>query len=163
MKTYTADELKQILDDHAKWLRGEGGARANLDGAYLEDANLEDAYLARANLAGANLAGANLARANLVGANLARANLEGANLEGAKWGEGIIATSAPISITNLYWPVVIFDSHMRIGCQMHTHEQWTEFDDEEISSMASNALNFWRKHKTFLMAACAVQRGGGND
>ena len=45
------DELDVILADHVKWLRGEGGGRANL-----ADANLADANLAGANLADANLA-----------------------------------------------------------------------------------------------------------
>ena len=36
----TKDDLKKILDDHALWLRGEGGARANLREADLRWANL---------------------------------------------------------------------------------------------------------------------------
>ena len=105
----TPQALKEILELHGKWLRGEEGGKranladANLDGAYLvranlDGANLDGAYLVRADLdgaylaaaylagaylAGANLAGANLARANLAGANLAGANLARANLDGA--------------------------------------------------------------------------------
>ena len=49
-------ELKNILDKHFKWLRGEnGGKRANLFGA----------NLSRADLSGADLSGANLSRADL--------------------------------------------------------------------------------------------------
>ena len=43
MKTYTADELKVILAEHAKWLRNEGGVGANLSGANLSGANLGEA------------------------------------------------------------------------------------------------------------------------
>ena len=44
MKTFTQDELKAILDKHAKWIRGEaGGERANLYGANLSWANLSRA------------------------------------------------------------------------------------------------------------------------
>ena len=72
----TADQIKDMLDKHGKWRRGEaGGSRANLAGADLADANLADANLARANLARAYLAGADLAGANLAGADLADANL----------------------------------------------------------------------------------------
>ena len=47
----TPDELKKIIDDHAKWLRNEnGGGHANLSGANLRDANLSDADLRGANL-----------------------------------------------------------------------------------------------------------------
>ena len=84
-------ELKNILDKHLKWIRGEnGGKRANLSGANLFGANLSGANLSganlfvadlsRANLFGANLSGADLSGANLSGANLSRANLSGANL-----------------------------------------------------------------------------------
>ena len=82
-------ELKNILDKHFKWLRGEnGGKRANLFGANLSRADLSGANLSRANLFGANLSRADLSRAdlsgaNLSGANLSRANLFGANLSGA--------------------------------------------------------------------------------
>ena len=82
-------ELKNILDKHFKWLRGEnGGKRANLFGANLFGANLSradlfGANLSRADLFGANLSGANLSRADLFGANLSRADLSGANLSGA--------------------------------------------------------------------------------
>ena len=46
-------DLPKILEDHALWLRGEGGAHANLSGANLSDANLSDAYLSDAYLADA--------------------------------------------------------------------------------------------------------------
>jgi len=99
MKTITATELMDILDQHALWIRtvSAEGTRANLEGvdlkdAYLEGANLYRANLRYANLGGANLEGAflylanlegaNLEGAYLSGANLERANLEGANLEG---------------------------------------------------------------------------------
>ena len=74
----TQDELKTILDAHAKWVRGDADQRANLAGA-----NLAGANLAGANLRGANLRGANLRGADLEGADLEGAHLEGAHLEGA--------------------------------------------------------------------------------
>lgn len=30
------EQLQKILDEHARWLKGEGGQRANLEGAYLD-------------------------------------------------------------------------------------------------------------------------------
>ena len=56
-------DIPHILSEHAKWLRNDGGARADLTRANLTGANLTDA-----NLTGANLARAYLARANLTGA-----------------------------------------------------------------------------------------------
>ena len=81
--------IKDILDKHAAWLRGEPeGVKAdltgaNLTGADLTGANLPGADLSKADLSGANLYEANLSKANLSGANLSGANLSEANLSGA--------------------------------------------------------------------------------
>ena len=79
-----ADELKEVLEKHKKWLNGEdGGERANLSGANLFGADLRVANLSGANLFGADLHGADLFRADLSGADLSGANLHGADLSGA--------------------------------------------------------------------------------
>jgi len=79
MKTYTPDELKEVLDKHHKWTLGEdGGSRANLSGA-----NLIRADLSGVNLSGAYLIGADLSCADLSGVNLIGAYLSGANLSRA--------------------------------------------------------------------------------
>ena len=86
MKTFTEQELKEILRKHKLWLEDsdqQDAERANLSDAYLSDAYLSDANLSRANLSGANLSDANLSGANLSDANLSRANLSDANLSGA--------------------------------------------------------------------------------
>ena len=59
-RTYTAAELRAILDDHAKHLAGTGGKYANLQYANLRSANLRSADLRSANLRSANLQYANL-------------------------------------------------------------------------------------------------------
>ena len=50
-------DIQAILDDHKKWLLGQGGKRADLKGANLEEANLEGADLRWANLEEASLEG----------------------------------------------------------------------------------------------------------
>ena len=120
-------ELKNILDKHLKWLRGENGgkradlSRANLSGANLFGANLSWANLSWANLSGANLSWANLSRAdlswadlswanlsradlswaNLFGADLSWANLFGANLSGADLSGADYIEKAK----NLFYPI----------------------------------------------------------
>ena len=97
--------------------------------------------------ADADLRGADLRGANLSGANLRGANLSGANLSGAK--------AAPLVIYGLRWDVVINGTgDMRIGCQNHKVEEWKSFDDERISLMDSNALDFWNQHKLMLLSMC---------
>ncbi|MCJ0829844.1 pentapeptide repeat-containing protein, partial [Acinetobacter sp. NIPH1876] len=128
-------------------LRGANLRGANLRGANLYDANLRGADLYDADLRDADLRGANLRGANLRGANLRGANLRGANLYDAK--------AAPLVVYGLCWDVVISGTgKMIIGCQEHSIEAWKEFNDELISSMDSNALDFWNQHKTMLLNMC---------
>jgi hypothetical protein len=82
-KCFKNEELKNILENHKKWLSNDGGEQANLQGANLQYANLQGANLYGTNLRGANLYGTNLQYANLQGANLYGANLQYANLQGA--------------------------------------------------------------------------------
>ena len=79
----TTQEISAILHEHAKWLKGAGGKRADLRGANLRGANLYGADLRGANLYGADLRGANLRGADLRDANLRGANLRGADLRDA--------------------------------------------------------------------------------
>ncbi len=89
---FTAARIKEVLDLHAKWVRGEkSGQRADLSdaslrGADLIGANLSGAYLGGANLSGACLGGADFGDAYLSGANLRGADFSGANLSGANLG-----------------------------------------------------------------------------
>ena len=105
-------ELKNILDKHLKWLRGEnGGKRANLSGVDLSRANLSGVDLSGANLSGANLSGANLSgvdlsRANLSGANLSGVDLSGANLSGANLsGVDLSGANYIEKAKNLFYPI----------------------------------------------------------
>lgn len=72
--THNNRPLAEILDAHAKWLRGEdGGVRANLRGADLRLAYLIGADLAKADLRGAVLSGTYLRGTSLNGADLSGA------------------------------------------------------------------------------------------
>ena len=93
----TAEKLADILENHRKWMRNEGGCRADLSGANLRWANLSGA-----DLSGADLSGANLSRADLSGADLSRANLSGADLSGANLS-GANLSGADLSGANLRW------------------------------------------------------------
>ena len=101
---------------------------------------------------------ANLRGANLRGANLRGANLRGADLRGASFGEGVTAEQGVLQLIGLRWDVIIFDAHMRIGCQMHPLSDWASFDDRRIAEMDGvHALRFWRQHKSALLTL--AQRG----
>ena len=78
------EKLNEIIAEHAKWLEGHSGKRADL-----RRANLFGADLHEADLRGANMCYADLRHANLCGADLRYANLHCADLKGARLPAGI--------------------------------------------------------------------------
>lgn len=139
-------------------LSGADLAGANFTDACFALANLADAYLAGVNLTGADLRGANLARTNLAGADLTGAdlmdaNLVRANLTRANLGQDQKATIPPLFILGPTWPVMVTDAHIKIGCEVHTTDEWAGFSDKQICAMdGSDALRFWGRWKEPLLA-----------
>jgi uncharacterized protein YjbI with pentapeptide repeats len=140
---------------------------ANLSGANLSGANLSGANLSGANLSGANLSGANLRSSYLSGANLSRAdlrsadlrsadlrgaNLCGADLNGTKYGDGVPMENEPYQLSGEYYSVLILDTHIKIGCELHSHFEWSNFNDEQIQNMDSNALSWWKINREIILA-----------
>jgi len=157
----TKDQIAAVLADHLKWSQGEGGLRANLEGANLEGANLRGANLYVANLSVANLRGANLEGANLDVANLEGANLEGANLRGAKINNGKTVICILRRATRLDgWDFFLWHCedgfYIKAGCRFFTLEEgrkhWkttragTPLGDEslDILAMFAKAIKRWR-------------------
>jgi len=137
----------------------QGGSlsHANLRGADLSHANLSHANLFDTNLLGANLSGANLSGADLSHANLFDANLRGANLFGQK------IQRAPIQINNLIWPIIITEHHMKIGCQVHTHQEWEDFTGDELAAMDNDAFEFAEKWRSILLMMCHEHAKGEDE
>ena len=107
MKTFSEQELKDILDKHGKWLRDEAGGSC-------------------ANLSGANLSCANLSYANLSGANLSCANLSGANLNGTIYKDNTIVSFMYQKHTATY----LGTDEIRIGCHVHPIKHWVDNFEE---------------------------------
>ncbi len=79
----------------------------------------------------------------------------GANLRGAKIRGGITVTQAPLQVLGLTWTVIIWDRHMQIGCEFHSHDEWRNFTDAEWIKMGGkDADTFRAAHKAVLMALC---------
>ncbi|HAC2959947.1 TPA_asm: pentapeptide repeat-containing protein [Listeria monocytogenes] len=99
------EELDIILENHGKWLRDEGGERADLTGADLRHTNLSNAVLTGAdlrhtNLSNAVLTGADLTHANLRHTNLSNAVLTGADLRHTNLSNAVL-TGADLTHANL--------------------------------------------------------------
>ncbi len=127
---------------------------ANLYRADLSRANLSRANLYRADLSGADLYGADLSRANLSGANLSGADLYRANFTNTKYTKGAIIGKNPIQILGLQWWVFVMETHIQIGCEIHTKAEWASFTDEQIDTMESTALVFWNNNKNKILPFC---------
>jgi hypothetical protein len=128
--------------------------KISLRGANLRAANLRDADLGGANLRAADLRGANLGDAYLGGANL-----DGADLDGAYLGDGITVTKAPLQIAGLWWHVLIWDNHMQIGCEFHSHADWAAFSDDDWLRMGGKeALLMKRTQYPALDILCEQHR-----
>ena len=112
MNIYTAEDLKNILKKHTKWLNNDDGTRADLSGA-----DLSGAYLGRADLSGADLSGAYLGRADLGRAYLGRAVLRGADLSGADLGR------ADLRGADLYNAILPDQEIMNSICPMNCPEK----------------------------------------
>ena len=155
-------------------LRNANLSGANLRGANLRNADLRNVILPGAELSGADLSDANLSDANLINAILRNANLSGANLSNATLSGAILTgavltgalsdghkiTTPPVDITGLCWPIRIGDTHMRVGCQIHTLDRWNTFSDALISRMDCEALAFWRQWKEPLLAMARAKGWG---
>ena len=91
-------------------------------------------------------------------AYLGGANLRDANLGGANLGEDIKIQEQPIQVSTPRYDVIVFDNHMKIGCEFHSLSGWWGFDDKRILQMDGKvALEFWRKWKGPLQAICAAE------
>jgi len=141
------------------YLRGADLRGAYLTGADLRGADLRDADLRGADLTGADLIGADLRDAYLRGADLRDAYLRGADLRGAKYADFEI-NKTPILISNLKYEIIIFDNHLKLGCELHTHSQWSKFTQKKIIEMdGKDALKWWKQWKEPLLQMCKIQKG----
>ena len=140
-------ESGAVIFSHAQ---ENNSMKITLGAAVKANARLRGANLRGANLYGADLYGANLRGADLRGADLSGADLYGADLRGATCGPATLQKGL-LQVLGKYWPIYIFDAHIKIGCQLHRTHEWEEFSDEQISEMASNALEFWRENKEVIL------------
>ena len=149
-------DLKLILERHKKWLKNDvGGERADLSGANLRGVNFSGACLRGADLSGADLSGADLSGANLRGVNFSGVDLSGADLSGACLrGAELRWANLRGEHNNKYiepYEVIYIENFIVIGCKTYSREEWKNFLDETIATMAEGALVWWKKNKKHVL------------
>ncbi|MDA5192780.1 pentapeptide repeat-containing protein [Govanella unica] len=134
---------------------------AKLTHAICTNANFRGSCMPGADFCGADLNGANLNRTDLTHASFVRADLTGTNFAETKWRDGVIINRRPLQLAGLEFPVIIFDDHMEIGCELHSIGDWAAFDDRHIIRMGgARAIRFWHSHKYALLALAASDARG---
>ena len=160
---FDVETVKHAAEEGKLNLRYADLYRADLRGANMRYADLRGADLRGADLRLVDLRYADLRYADLRGADLRGTDLRGADLYGAKWYganlDGEKLTKTPLSVVGLHYWCVISDGYMRLGCKRFTHEEWENFNDDEIKEMDDGALEFWKQWKIPLLAMCATHRG----
>ena len=99
----------------------------------------------------------------LRGADLGGADLGGAYLRGAKISDDITIVQAPIIISGFIWLVIIWDNHMQIGCEFHSHNEWIGFDDAAWIRMGGKEAAIFKKENMLsLELFCRLQSDRAN-
>lgn len=147
MRIITAEELKDILAKHKKWLYDEDDGKkadlreTDLQGAYLQEADLREADLRgacfqSADLTNASLFEAKLCRATFRGTNLHRADLYKADIDGSVYKPWLIIVD---HIGNQREKVLYFADcdNVRYGCwndrRGGTLDEFREYVNETYS------------------------------
>lgn len=117
-------QLKEILDQHIRWLTSTEGERANLSGA-------------------------NLSRANLYGVDLYGADLYGVDLTDAKFDVNIKKGIFFVS----FGPYMFLkgSTHAKIGCHIKTIRAWKKITEEKAWELGLSR-EYYKAYKYFLDA-----------
>ena len=116
--------------------------------------SFNNAKLNYAKLNDAELNNAELNNAELNDAELNNAELNNAELNGA------IGNMKEVRSFQIEKYKITFTSAMLfIGCKGYSHQEWAAFSDKDISRMATGAVEFWTKWKSFIFRAIALSFG----
>jgi uncharacterized protein YjbI with pentapeptide repeats len=125
--------------------------KANLQGADMQCVNARNAYFRSADLQRADLQQADMRNTDLRYTNLLDADLQGADLRYANLryciGDGTVIKN----ITWLEWHITYTKDVMAIGCKQYAIAEWRGFADEQIAAMGYGALDFWQKHREYIL------------
>jgi len=72
-------------------------------------------------------------------------------MSGAFYGKASLSKNIK-QILGEYWPILIFDYHIKIGCKLYLTVEWEQFTDKKINNMDVKALEFWHKNKSTILA-----------
>jgi hypothetical protein len=118
------------------------------------------ANLARARIEGTEFHWADLEGTNFKETFLPRANFFGANLTDASYGSNVPMTKPPGCLIGFRWPVVLLDTHIKIGCELHLTTEWEAFSCQKIDKMHSEAQDWWWEHREVVLTLARLHAKG---
>ena len=131
---------------------------SDLSNSNLRNSNLRNSDLSNSNLRNSDLSYSDLRNSDLSNSDLSNSNLRNSDLSGATYGNGIPFTKPPLQLTGLKWPILIMDTHIKIGCELHPTSDWAGFKNSRIKLMDANALDFWATNKDLILMAANLHQ-----
>ena len=145
------EAIKQNADLSSANLSYANLRSADLRSADLRSADLRSTNLRSADLSSADLSFADLRSADLRSTNLSYANLSYANLRSKYFNDEIIYLQ-PIQISGFNpYHIIIAGTYLKIGCELHSIQEWSKFKVSRIKLMDENAAKWWKEHKSLIM------------
>ena len=62
-----------------------------------------------------------------------------------------LETKFSLSLFQDTYRLYFMNNIIKIGCKKYSAEEWDNFTDDEISQMDSDALEWWKKWKSFVL------------
>lgn len=130
---------------------------ANLSGtnlflSCLYKTSLYRAKLSKARLCKANFYGSDLRYADLSDSDLTETQLIGSLIQGVNFSGTIYENDIPVMINTEFCSILKCKAYIQIGQRRHTQEEWSDFNDSEISKLGEGALVFWRHYKNIILS-----------
>lgn len=130
--------------------------RANFRGAKMRFANMRATILADADFRDADFRGADLRHAVMRKARMDNAVVDRADLRDATLPRGLLhASLGP-------WEVCVTPTHMTVGCERRTLEEWGEMSAADIRVLDLEAADWMDIYGCIVRAMIATVRGGNS-
>lgn len=119
------------------------------------DVDIRGTDLSGAILRSMNLSGVDFSDCNLIDADISYASINGTVFEGAcitniKF-EGVNGINDYFKCMQVGdWPIAYNSTHLQVGRQRHTFDEWCSFSYQDIAEMGVKATNFVTQHDQWL-------------
>jgi len=129
-----------------KWLEVGGNVKANSSLEVNDSLDVEDSL----HVAG----GMSVCKSVTIGNIFSfRGNLHiGSSFDANKYVMNFIESDSLIIINTYEYMIYVSDTHIKIGCELHSKEEWKKFTDKDVLKMGGKyGKIFWDKYKHWIL------------